>query len=153
MTKIVCGTGDDMHNLPEEHRSVLFHLLTYPDRNIDVMQESNRDQSRINQDNWRSHPCNTPQNYLTPVSASCRQIRLTKYEDIEATNIIERHEVRNTRGFQLHVYYKKQYQHSFFVQTVVDSNHLEENIVNAGSSSAFTSVLSRSTPPAAQAYW
>ena len=32
--------------------------------------------------------------------------------------------------------------------TVVDWNHLEENIVKAGSASAFTSALSRSTPPA-----
>ena len=87
-------------------------------------------------------------NYLTAVSASCRRIRPTKYEDFEATNIIERHEVRNTRGFQLPVHNTKQYQHSFFVQTVVDSNHLEENIIKAGSASASTSALSRSTPPA-----
>ena len=32
-----------------------------------------------------------------------------------------------------------------FVQTVVDWNHLEENIVKAGSASAFTSALSRSS--------
>ena len=56
---------------------------------------------------------------------------------------------RNTCGFQLPVYKynTKQYQHSFFIQTVVDWNHLEENIVKAGSASAFTSALSRSTPP------
>ena len=40
-----------------------------------------------------------------------------------------------------------------FVQTVVDWNHLEENIVKAGSASEFTSALSRSTPPAPLAYW
>ena len=60
---------------------------------------------------------------------------------------IERHEVRDTRGFQLPVYNTKQYQHSF-VQTVLDWNYLEENIDKAGSASAFTSALSRSTPPA-----
>ena len=37
---------------------------------------------------------------------------------------------------------------TFFIRTVVDWNHLEENIIKAGSASAFTSVLSRSTPPA-----
>ena len=88
------------------------------------------------------------QNYLTPVSASRRRIQPTKYEDFEATIIIECHEVRNTRGFQLPVSNTKQYQNSFFVQTVVDWNHLEENIVKAGSVSAFTSALSRSTLPA-----
>ena len=75
-------------------------------------------------------------------------IRPTKYEDFEATNIIDCHEVRNTRGFQLPAYNTKQYQNSFFVRTVVDWNHLEENIVKAGSVCAFTSALSRSTPPA-----
>ena len=93
-------------------------------------------------------PAISPQNYLTPVSANRRRIRPTKYEDFETTNIIDRHEVRNTRGFQLSAYNTKQYQNSFFVQTVVDWNHLEENIVKAGSASAFTSALSRSTPPA-----
>ena len=93
-------------------------------------------------------PAKSPQNYLTPVSASRRRIRPTKYEDFEATNIIDRHEVRNTRSFQLPAYNTKQYQNSFFVRTVVDWNHLEENIVKAGSASAFTSALSRSTPPA-----
>ena len=93
-------------------------------------------------------PAIPPQNYLTPVSASRRRIRPTKYEDFEATNIIDRHEVRNTRGFQLPAYNTKQYQNSFFVPTVVDWNHLEENIVKADSASAFTSALSRSTPPA-----
>ena len=108
------------------------------------------------QDKWRSHPRHTPppplqkktKNYLTPVSASRRRIRPTKYEDFEATNIIDRHEVRNTRGFQLPAYNTKQYQNSFSVRTVVDWNHLEENIIKAGSASAFTSALSRSTPPA-----
>ena len=66
------------------------------------------------------------QNYLTPVSASHRRIRPTKYEGFEAKNIIDRHEVRNTRGFQLPAYNTKQYQ-NFFVRTVVDWNHLEEN--------------------------
>ena len=89
-----------------------------------------------------------PQNYLTPVSASRRRIRPTKYEDFEVTNIIDRHEVGNTRGFQLPAYNTKQYQNSFFVRTVEDWNHLEENIVKAGFASAFTSALSRSTPPA-----
>ena len=93
-------------------------------------------------------PATAFQNYLTPVSASRRRIWPTKYEDFEATNIIDRHEVRNTRGFQLPAYNTKQYQNSFFVRTVVDWNHLEENIVKAGSASAFTSALSRSTPPA-----
>ena len=49
---------------------------------------------------------------------------------------------------QLPAYNTKQYQNSFFVRTVEDWNHLEENIVKAGSASAFTSALSRSTPPA-----
>ena len=31
INEIMCHTGDDMHNLPEEHGSVLFRLLTYPD--------------------------------------------------------------------------------------------------------------------------
>ena len=93
-------------------------------------------------------PAISPQNYLTPVSASRRWIRPTKYEDFEATNIIDRHKVRNTRGSQLPAYNTKQYQNSFFVRTVVDWNHLKENIVKAGSASAFTSALSRSTPPA-----
>ena len=54
-------------------------------------------------------PAIPPQNYLTPVSASRRRIRPTKYEDFEATNIIDRHKVRNTRGFQLPAYNTKQY--------------------------------------------
>ena len=61
-----------------------------------------------------------PPDYLTPVSASRRRILPTKYEDFEATNMIDRHEVRNTRGFQLPAYNTKQYQNSFFVRTVVD---------------------------------
>ena len=63
---------------------------------------------------------NNNKNYLTPVSARRRRIRPTKYEDFEATNIIDRHEVRNTRSFQLPAYNTKQYQNSFFVRTVVD---------------------------------
>ena len=51
-------------------------------------------------------------------------------------------------NLQLPAYNTKQYQNSFFVRTVVDWNHLKENIVKAGSASAFTSALSRSTPPA-----
>ena len=62
-----------------------------------------------------------------------------------------------TEGELLHIssihmpvykYNTKQYEHFFFVYTVVDWKHLEENIVKAGSASAFTSALGRSKSPA-----
>ncbi|KAL8601402.1 hypothetical protein ACOMHN_042406 [Nucella lapillus] len=93
-------------------------------------------------------PAIPPKNYLTPVSAGRRQSRPTKHEGFEVHNIVERRAVMNTRGFKLPFCKTEQYQHSFFVQTVMDWNHLEEDIVKAGSVSAFTSALGRSTSPA-----
>ena len=80
------------------------------------------------------------------MSACRRRIRPPKYEDFEASNIVERRVVRNTRGFQLPVCNTEQYSHSF-VQTVMDWNHLEEEMVRAGSVSSFTSALGRTTSP------
>ncbi len=48
-----------------------------------------------------------------------------KEEEVEEVhNIVERRAVMNTRGFQLPVCNTEKYQHSFFVQTVMDWNHL-----------------------------
>ena len=55
--------------------------------------------------------------------------------------IKESKENNNKKGLELPDYKKQQYQHSFFVNTVIHRNHLPNSVVHANSLEAFKTAL------------
>ena len=70
-----------------------------------------------------------------------RATKARKFQDHIAENIVERHCINNTRAFLVPDSRTEQYRNSFFVATVVDWNHLEDNTVSAPTPEAFRSRL------------
>ena len=66
-----------------------------------------------------------------------RQVRTRKFHDYIATNILESRVTNNSRCFQVPTSRTEQHKRSFFVETVIDWNHLDENTVSAPSLEAF----------------
>lgn len=58
-----------------------------------------------------------------------RTITAKKFENYQATNIVEKQVRNNTRCFDIPTSKTQQYSNSFFVSTVINWNHLEDTIV------------------------
>jgi translation initiation factor 6 (eIF-6) len=63
------------------------------------------------------------------------------------TNIVTRHTSNNSRGYLVPDTSTEQYQRSFFGQSGVDWNELEEKVVQAGSVAAFSAAIGRGALP------
>ena len=70
-----------------------------------------------------------------------RNIKAKYFEDHITSNIVEKRTCNNTKGLELPDYKKQQYQHSFFVDTVIHWNHLPNSVVHANSLEAFKTAL------------
>jgi hypothetical protein len=70
-----------------------------------------------------------------------RNIKAKHFEDHITSNIVEKLTCNNTKGLELPDYKKEQYQHSFFVDTVIHWNHLPNSVVQANSLEAFETAL------------
>jgi hypothetical protein len=70
-----------------------------------------------------------------------RNIKAKHFEDYITSNIVEKPTCNNTKGLELPDCKKQQYQHSFFVDTVIHWNHLPNSVVHANSLEAFKTAL------------
>jgi hypothetical protein len=72
-----------------------------------------------------------------------RNIKAKHFEDCITSNIVlvEKRTCNNTKGLELPDYKKQQYQHSFFVDTVIHWNHPPNSIMHANSLEAFKIAL------------
>ena len=72
-----------------------------------------------------------------------RIIKAKTFSDCISTNIVETHQTNNDRCFKIPPYSNSSdiYKHSFFVQTIVDWNQLDNCVVSADSVDIFKSRL------------
>jgi hypothetical protein len=70
-----------------------------------------------------------------------RNTKAKHFEDYITSNIVEKRSCNNTKGLELPDYKKQQYQHSFFVDTVIHWNHLPNRVMHANSLEAFKTAL------------
>lgn len=82
-------------------------------------------------------PAMPPHLFFTEKPANKRQVRAKKFEEYQASNIITRAATNNTKPFIVPKSKTEQYKNSFFVQTVIDWNQLEDVIVTADSVESF----------------
>jgi hypothetical protein len=85
-------------------------------------------------------PAIKPEDYLTK-SRQRKTIKPKWFDDYVNTNIVENSVKNNTKSFDRIQYNTEQYRNSFFNKTILEWNHLEENIVSATSVESFKSAL------------
>ena len=81
-----------------------------------------------------------PQNFLSK-SRPRRQIRLKSFENCETSNILNKQVKNNSKCFETIQATSNQYRNSFFVDTVVKWNQLDEDVVCAKTVEAFKTAL------------
>ncbi len=81
--------------------------------------------------------------FFTPKPQSKRRIKAKSFKDYTSTNIVERSAYNNSRAFVVPRSSCDQYRHSFFVQTVIDWNHLSDQTANSETLSSFKGALAR----------
>ena len=89
-------------------------------------------------------PAIPPEEFLTPQRPK-RKIRARKYNDDVTNNIVEKHVTNNSECFSLPPSHTQNYRHSFFVQTVIDWNHLDEFTINQPTVEAFKTRIANCT--------
>ena len=88
-------------------------------------------------------PAMPPSNFFTPKPRNKRRIKAKTFTEYSSTNVVERVACNNNRTFVVPDSTCEQYKHSFFVQTVIDWNHLSDQIVNSKSLSSFKGALAK----------
>jgi len=83
-----------------------------------------------------SVPAISPTEYLTPKRPR-RAIRTRTFDNCVTDNILENQVTNNSKCFKVPISHRDPFKHSFFVQTVIDWNHLDEDCVTATSVEAF----------------
>ena len=86
-------------------------------------------------------PAMPPAQFLSPVRASKRLIKAKTFQGFQTTNIISKHQILNSRGFQIFPTQTDTFEHSFFPRTTRDWNQLSDDIVCAPSIDAFRTRL------------
>ena len=82
--------------------------------------------------------------FFTPKNTSKRQIKAKKFDNCESSNIVNRSATHNSRPFVIPRSPTDQFRHSFFVQTVLEWNHLNNNTMTASSIDNFKKMISPS---------
>ena len=82
-----------------------------------------------------------PPDLFVKYQKSKRQIRAIKIDNCVTTNIVTSSIRNNSKCIVIPQSRTDQYKHSFFVQTAVDWNHLDENTVSAEKLESFKSAL------------
>ena len=85
-------------------------------------------------------PAIKPEDYLT-INRQGRTIKHKRFDDYVNTNIVENSVKNNTKSFDRIQGNTEQYRNSFFSKTILEWNHLEENIVSATSVESFKYAL------------
>ena len=91
-------------------------------------------------------PALPPQDFLKPITKPKRRIKAKSFSDYDSKNPISKYVINNSRGFNLLSSRGDQYKNSFFVRTVVDWNHLKEDVVNCKTVKSFQSALGLHRP-------
>ncbi len=89
-------------------------------------------------------PALPPSNFLNPAKPR-RQVRTPKYlrDYVADTTAIDRLVYNHPNCYVVPTSKSEQYRHSFFVETVLDWNHLDECVAGSGSSGDFRTNLSK----------
>ena len=82
-----------------------------------------------------------PTDHFVKLARPKRIIKAKHFEDCITSNIVEKRTCNNTKGLELPDYKKQQYQHSFFMDTVIHWNHLPNSVVHANSLEALMTAL------------
>ena len=82
-------------------------------------------------------PAMPPENFFNSIPQNKRQTKATHFKDCVLSNIIEKSACNNSRPFVVPQSNCKQYRESFFVQTVIDWNQLDNQAVTSKSLSSF----------------
>ena len=85
-------------------------------------------------------PAIEPDDYLKKARPK-RSITANKFENYQATNIVEKQVKNNTKCFDIPSSKTHQFSNSFFVKTLINWNHLEDSVVYATSVESFKSAL------------
>lgn len=83
-----------------------------------------------------------PTNQFVNFKRQKRTIRAKQYTDCVTTNIVEKHICNNTKGLVIPSSKTQAYEHSFFVETTIQWNHLPDSVVHADSVEGFKTALS-----------
>lgn len=85
-------------------------------------------------------PAIPPEDFLKPAKPK-RQIKPKTYSGFITTNVVDRHIVKNDRGYEVEQCKTEQLKNFFFIRTVVDWNHLECETVRAETVEGFKTAL------------
>ncbi|KAH3738942.1 hypothetical protein DPMN_045586 [Dreissena polymorpha] len=85
-------------------------------------------------------PAVDPDEYLTSTPQR-RTVKVKTYSDYASSNILDRHIINNSRAFKLHNSQTNQYKNSFFVETLVLLNHLDDSVVRKQTVESFKQAL------------
>ena len=100
----------------------------------------------LNKIKENSVPSLPPGHFLTPANTAKRRVKPRTFEDFITVNIIDRQIIRNSCGFQVPTTNTEQYEHSFFIRTPIQWNHLTDNEISvAFAPSAASSALVQGT--------
>ncbi len=88
-------------------------------------------------------PAIEAEEYLKPARHK-RLIKTRQYSDYQCSNIVDKHVRNNSKCFAVPPSKTPQYANSFFIRTVSDWNHLEDNAVQSTSVESFKSALAGS---------
>ena len=70
-----------------------------------------------------------------------RHIKPRTYENFKSVNIVEKHSVNHDRGYEIEQCHSEQLKISFFIKTVIEWNHLEQEVVHAKTVEGFKTLL------------
>ena len=81
-------------------------------------------------------PAMQSHDFLTPVRGK-RLIKSKQYTDCVTSNIIDKQSTNNSKCFKTVQCITEPYKNSFFPRTIIDWNHLDDNIVRAETVDSF----------------
>ena len=85
-------------------------------------------------------PAINPEEYLKPQKQK-RRIKPRTYENFKSVNIVEKHSVNHDRGYEIEQCHSEQLKNSFFIKTIIEWNHLEQEVVHAETVEGFKTLL------------
>ena len=88
-------------------------------------------------------PAISPSDFVTKTRPK-RLIKSRQYSDFISQNIVENSVINNSKGLVYQRVKTEPFKHSFFIKTVLDWNHLDDNTVNQSSLKSFKTALQHS---------
>ena len=85
-------------------------------------------------------PAINPEEYLKPQKQN-RCIKPKTYENFKNVNIVVKRSVNHDRGYEIEQCHSDQVKNSFFIKTVIEWNHLEQEVVHAETEEGFKTLL------------